>query len=189
MAQNAIEVQQAVFGPNGMFRIPKFELKSNEKVLLMGPSGCGKTSFLEFLAGFREGTATKLAVASHSVVFQDLNLVEEFSLRENLDLELDTASAESGLQTLAALDLKLSPKSLVKTMSKGEQQRLAVVRALGKHSTLILADEPTSHLDRLRADRVMEMIVKSSRAALIVSHDTHLERFFDRVIDFEGLTK
>src|SRR4051812_24858051 len=126
MSENLIEIQDLAFGPNQIFKIPFFELKKGERVLLMGPSGCGKTSFLEFLAGFRKGIAKRVHVdPHHRVVFQDLNLIEDFSIFENLKLELDGQDLEQVLVWLKRLDFNLPTNSIVKKLSKGEQQRLA----------------------------------------------------------------
>src|SRR3978361_2210435 len=101
MSEKLIEIQDLAFGPNQIFKIPRFELKKGERVLLMGPSGCGKTSFLEFLAGFRKGTAKRIHVAPHHrVVFQDLNLIEDFSVYENLKLELSEPNLKRALPWL-----------------------------------------------------------------------------------------
>src|SRR5258708_6485994 len=105
MSEKLIEVEDLAFGPNQLFKIPRFELKKGERVLLMGPSGCGKTSFLEFLAGFRRGTAKRVHVApDHRVVFQDLNLIGDFSVHENLRLELSNENLVQALQWLKRLD-------------------------------------------------------------------------------------
>lgn len=190
MSEKLIEVEDLTFGPNQLFKIPRFEIKKGERVLLMGPSGCGKTSFLEFLAGFRKGSAKRVHVApEHRVVFQDLNLIEDFSVYENLRLELTQENLTQALQWLKRLDFDLPVSTLVKRLSKGEQQRVAVVRALAKNDELLLADEPTSHLDRHRADKLMALLKERVHTALVVSHDDHLKRFFDRTMLFEELTK
>lgn len=190
MAEKLIDVQDLAFGPNQVFKIPHFELKKGERVLLMGPSGCGKTSFLEFLAGFRTGTAKRIHVApGHRVVFQDLNLIEDFSVYENLKLELQGQDLDRALKWLERMDFSVPTSTLVKKLSKGEQQRVAVVRALAKNDELLLADEPTSHLDRQRADKLMDLLHECAATALVVSHDDHLKRFFDRTILFEDLTQ
>ena len=190
MSEKLIELQDLSFGPKQSFKIPRFELKKGERVLLMGPSGCGKTSFLEFLAGFRKGNAKRVHVEPHHrVVFQDLNLIEDFSVHENLQLELGKQDLERALDWLKRLDFDISTNTLVKKLSKGEQQRVAVVRALAKNDKLLLADEPTSHLDRHRADKLMALLRERAATALVVSHDDHLKRFFDRTILFEELTQ
>lgn len=188
-SENVIEIKNAKFGPNNSFQVTEFRLAKNEKVLLMGPSGCGKTSFLEFLAGVREGSAQKLKVPTPSVVYQDLNLVEDFSIDENLALELPKMAREEAYDQLKSLGLEKSRGMVVKKLSKGEQQRVAVVRALFQNKDVLLADEPSSHLDRKRAEELMTVITKRAKSALVVSHDHHLERFFDRVIQFEELLR
>ncbi len=188
MSQSLIEVHDLSFGENAVFGIPKFELAKGEKILLMGPSGCGKTTFLEFLAGFRKASAKKKLVASTpSVIFQDLNLIDEFSVRENLNVELNPEQVSRALEWLKQVDFSVPASALVKRLSKGEQQRVASVRALAKGRDLLLADEPTSHLDRHHADQLISLLVKTSNTALVVSHDTHLEHFFDRVVLFEEI--
>jgi NitT/TauT family transport system ATP-binding protein len=188
MSQLAIDVEDIHF-QDAEIHVPRFELKRGEKVLLMGPSGCGKTSFLEFLAGFREAKWQKREILdSPSVVFQDLNLIEEFSINENLKIELEAEQIKKAYKWLGGLEFSIPQSVLVKRLSKGEQQRLSVVRALAK-SRFILADEPTSHLDRHRADKLIGLIAEIAETALIVSHDAHLSQFFDRVVMFEELLR
>lgn len=190
MAEILLEVQDFSFGVQPLFRVPRFKLEKGEKVLLMGPSGCGKTSFIEFIGGHRPAQAKSLRVNSPaSFVFQDLNLIDEFSIRENLALELSREQMARALEWLAGLDFDSNRDPRVSTLSEGEQQRVSVVRALAAGRELILADEPTSHLDRGLADRLMALIKKHANSALVVSHDEHLKRFFDRVVLFEDISK
>jgi ABC-type lipoprotein export system ATPase subunit len=189
MPESLISARDLRFGPDHSYRVSQFELKPGEKVMLIGPSGCGKTTFLEFLAGFRAGSAEKMHIhPSMGFIFQDLNLIENFSVRENLALELAAEAQEQAMRWLEELDFAPSENAIIKTISKGEQQRVAAVRALAKRPELLLADEPTSHLDRVRAEKLIGLLTKAARTALVVGHDPNLERFFDRVISFEKLT-
>lgn len=188
MSDILLEVRDFNFADR--IRIPRFEVRKGEKVLLMGPSGCGKTSFLEVIGGHRPAGSTRLKLdGPPSFVFQDLNLIDEFSVRENLAIELPPAQIIRALDWLAALDFDIKRNPPVKKLSEGEQQRIAVVRALATGRDLLLADEPTSHLDRGLADRLMSLVQKTARSTLVVSHDDRLKRFFDRVVLFEDIAR
>ncbi len=195
---------------------PDVSLDCGEKVLINGISGSGKTTFLNLIAGaikIQDGEI-ELAVNKYSTtsssdldrvradhigyVFQTLNLIPFLSVLENIALGVKFSKS----RTLNVGNIDQEAKRLVESLgldrnvlnspvnnlSIGQQQRVAVARALLGKPNLILADEPTSALDVESTKRFLKELVQtfdpSSQAILMVSHDLSLAPYFDTVIDF-----
>lgn len=157
----------------------KFEIDLAERTLLNASSGKGKTTFIALLYGLRNdynGSAyifdediktfnadawTKIRRSTFSIIFQDLQLLPQLSLVDNLkikhilgsDLTMDEIIT---LITHLGLGDKLNQKC--GTLSYGQQQRVAIVRALIPNFKYLMMDEPFSHLDKENADLAMELI-------------------------------
>ena len=215
-----IENLEFEYGP-GRFRlcIPDLQIEAGTRMAFVGPSGSGKTTLLRLLAGIvtpQSGTVTvgevpvnELADAGRRAfrirhigfVFQDFRLVEHLDVRENILLpyRLNDAlpvydSIESQVKQQAErLDLADKLDSPVDELSQGEQQRVAICRALLPRPDLLLADEPTGNLDPKNKDRILDQLfqqVESAEATLVmVTHDHALLDRFDRVIDFTKFQK
>ncbi len=191
------------------------DIAAGELVGIFGPSGSGKSTFL-MLAGLLENpTAGEVWLGGERVshagadldalretrrrrigfVFQKANLIPFLSAVENVALSLelaDVAPADArahGRRLLAALDLAHRADSLPAKLSGGEQQRVAVARALANAPPLILADEPTAALDSVRGRQVMEIFrrIAGTRGAavLVITHDPRSTDLFDRIVHFE----
>ncbi|MDQ0305138.1 ABC transporter ATP-binding protein [Ancylobacter polymorphus] len=191
------------------------DVAAGELVGIFGPSGSGKSTFL-MLAGLLENpTSGEVWLAGQRVshagadldalreirrrrigfVFQKANLIPFLSAVENVALALeiaDVAPADArahGRRLLAALDLAHRAESLPARLSGGEQQRVAVVRALANAPPLILADEPTAALDRVRGRQVMEIFRRIAAAhgtaVVVITHDPRSTDLFDRIVHFE----
>ena len=205
----------------GRFRlcIPDLQIDAGTRMAFVGPSGSGKTTLLRLLAGIvtpQAGTVTvgevpvnELADAGRRAfrirhigfVFQDFRLVEHLDVRENILLpyRLNDAlpvydSIESQVKQQAErLDLADKLDSPVDELSQGEQQRVAICRALLPRPDLLLADEPTGNLDPKNKDRILDQLfqqVESAEATLVmVTHDHALLDRFDRVVDFTKFQK
>lgn len=189
------------------------EALDGELVLLLGPSGCGKTTLLSCLAGLLTPAAgtvtvgdtevnslTGAALAEYrrhgvGVVFQAFNLIPSLSARENVAAPLRLAGtrrreanarAEELLQRVGLEDrMGHRPGKL----SGGEQQRVAIARALVHDAPLVVADEPTAHLDYVQVESVLELIRElavSGRLLIVATHDDRLVPFADRVIDLSS---
>ena len=186
------------------------EAHDGELVLLLGPSGCGKTTLLSCLAGLLTPRAGRVEVGQTDVtalegaalseyrrhgvgvVFQAFNLIPSLSARENVAAPLQLAGTRRRDANLRAQQL-LERVGLTERMrhrpgalSGGEQQRVAIARALVHDPPLIVADEPTAHLDYVQVEAVLVLIRElavSGRLVVVATHDDRLRPLADRVID------
>lgn len=167
--------------------------QKNQQVEIIAPSGSGKTSLIHFLYGMRydykgriligqqsvtDANADELAVIRQSrlsVVFQDLRLFPQLTIEDNLLLQNNITPflpAEEIKELLNRLGVSSKWNQLAKYCSYGEQQRIAIVRALSKPFDFLLLDEPFSHLDENNSVLALELIreqVKARNAALILA--------------------
>jgi lipoprotein-releasing system ATP-binding protein len=185
-------------------------VQSGEIVALLGPSGSGKSTMLQavgLLEGGFGGTieiagtdASKLPSSARTAlrrnhlgfVYQFHHLLPDFNAEENVVLPQlvagkDRASAaERARELLGALGLSQRFGHRPSQLSGGEQQRVAVARALANKPQLVLADEPTGNLDEATADKVLaqflEMVRGQGSAALVATHNERLARKVDRVV-------
>ena len=189
-----------------VLEIPEFKVQSGEKVFLFGPSGSGKTTFLELLAGILQPQTGQIKVAGTNlvglssaqkdqfraqhmgIIFQQFNLIPYLNVKENIDLPFlfnekpkDEVLQEKVLTRLGLLPFK---NKVVNELSTGQQQRVAVVRALSTKPQLIIADEPTSALDYDQREKFLALLFDlcdEQKATLIfVSHDRSIEKLFSR---------
>jgi lipoprotein-releasing system ATP-binding protein len=186
------------------------EIQPGEIVALLGPSGSGKSTMLQAI-GLLEGgfsgvieiagtDASKLSGDERTAlrrdhlgfVYQFHHLLADFNALENVVLPQLVAGTERSRADARATEL-LSALGLAKRLdhrpsqlSGGEQQRVAVARALANRPELVLADEPTGNLDEATADRVLEEFLKLVRgqgsSALIATHNERLASRMDRVV-------
>lgn len=176
---------------------------------IAGPSGSGKTTLLQLIAGLDVATAgrveldfvsvleldararARLRLRSLGIVFSEHNLCPALTAEENVDLKLawlGVTSAERRARVQEALEsVGLAGKAGRRPaeLSAGEQQRAAVARALAGSPTLVLADEPTSHLDAAAAAHLTDLLVANARAAsaalVVASHDSAVLSKLDSV--------
>ena len=183
------------------------EIAEGELIVLLGPSGSGKSTLLNILGGldratsgevrFRERELTALddraltAFRRQSVgfIFQFYNLIPSLTARENVDLVREIAETPlTAEEALELVGLAGRMDHFPAQLSGGEQQRVAVARALAKRPALLLCDEPTGALDLKTGIRVLEALVEiNSRygsTTLIVTHNADVARLGDRVIHF-----
>ncbi len=188
-------------------------LAGGELTLLMGPSGSGKTTLLSVLGCMLSPTSGTVRIRGRSTsglgpeelaalrrdnvgfVFQSYHLFPTLTAAENVRLALDVRGDRSLLaqikaeKALATVGLYHKAKSFPRELSGGEQQRVAVARAIVGDASLILADEPTAALDSENGHAVMELLADiakdPSRALFIVTHDPRVMPFADRILRIE----
>jgi len=187
-----------------------FEAEDGELVVVVGPSGCGKTTLLSCLAGlltptsgsilFRGEEVTALAGQSLGlyrqrtvgVVFQAFNLIPSLTARGNVMAPLRLAhvprreAAARADELLATVDLTERANYRPGQMSGGQQQRVAIARALVHQPPLVLADEPTAHLDHIQVEGILRLVRELAtlgRLVLVVTHDDRITHIADRVIE------
>ena len=176
--------------------IAEFDLEAGSQVALEGPSGTGKTTFLHLiagiltpdagtirlngtdLAGLKEPARDRLRATSIGYIFQTFNLLQGFTCLENVLLGMsfgpgiDRRRAE---ELLRRVGLEGRLDHFPRQLSTGQQQRVAVARALANRPGLVLADEPTGNLDPVSAGASLTLIretcAENGAALLLVSHD------------------
>ncbi|MCA3721906.1 ABC transporter ATP-binding protein [Phenylobacterium sp.] len=183
------------------------DIAEGELIVLLGPSGSGKSTLLNILGGLDRATSGEVAFRGTSLtrlddrgltayrrrnvgfIFQFYNLIPSLTARENIDLVREIA--DQPLPAEEALDLVgLSARMdhFPAQLSGGEQQRVAVARALAKRPTLLLCDEPTGALDLQTGVRVLEALVEINgrygSTTLVVTHNADVARLGTRVIHF-----
>ena len=186
------------------------DLVRGEAVALVGRSGCGKSTLLNVLAGIDRPDAGEVSVAGTLLtalderrrtlfrrrhigfVFQFFNLIPTLTVRENLLLPLelggqcDAAGRAGAAELLGAVGLAGRETSYPEQLSGGEQQRLAVARAVVHRPALLLADEPTGNLDSETGLVIMELLLGLVRrhelSLLWVTHSAELAALADRTL-------
>lgn len=182
---------------------------ANELTLLVGPSGCGKTTLLTIVTGLMEPTAGTVEVFDRNVeamsarekiafrgktlgfIFQDHNLLPSLTAAENVAVPLllfgepRKQARTRAAEVLDRVGLADRVDAYPRTLSGGEQQRVAVARALVHRPSLIVADEPTASLDLEKGRTVMALLrevgVGDGRAVIVVTHDTRIFDYGDRI--------
>jgi putative ABC transport system ATP-binding protein len=184
------------------------EVPAGQFVAIAGPSGSGKSTLLGLIAGLDRPTAGRIEVAGVVVteldedalarfrldhvgyVFQSFHLVPTLSALENVAVPLELggdADAEARARALLAeVGLAERAHHYPVQLSGGEQQRVAVARALARRPPLLLADEPTGNLDSATGKQIIDLLVGANRrlgrTLVLVTHDPALAAHADRVI-------
>jgi len=191
-----------------------FEGDDGQLVVLLGPSGCGKTTMLSCLAGllkpasgsihFNNEEVTALhggalaAYRRHSVgvVFQAFNLIPSLSARANVMVPLRLAGVprkearERATALLARVGLTERINHRPAQMSGGQQQRVAIARALVQDPPLVLADEPTAHLDYIQVEGILRLLrdlARPGRMVVVATHDERITNLADKVVELVPL--
>lgn len=195
--------------------IPKWSVEEAEKVAILGPSGSGKTTFLYALAGLIPITTGKITVCDNSLgemseaqrdrfrsrhigfIYQNFNLLQGFNAMENVLIGMtfsprkpDPKEAEHLLKEVGLSHrLRYHPSQL----SSGEQQRVAVARALANRPKLLLADEPTASLHPVNKEDVLKLLLnmcdKYHCTLIVVTHEREVISHFDRTVAFLELNQ
>lgn len=195
--------------------IPEFKVQKGELTALFGPSGSGKSTFLHIISGLLKASGGQITVAGSELnmlgeverdrfrarsigyIFQSFNLLNGLSALENVMLGAALAGKNTGQDQarslLAEVGLEHRMNNRPHQLSIGEQQRVAVARAIIHAPELILADEPTGSLDPARSMEIIDLLenmVKRHGCTLIaVSHDMNVVNRFPRKVVFADLNK
>ncbi len=201
--------------------IEQFQLQRGRHLFIQGASGCGKTTLLNLLSGINQTDSGSVRVlgqelnalnalqrdrfrADHlGVIFQQFNLLPYLNILDNVALpcsfsrrrrqkagDIDTAAQ----QMLEELQIPVSMFNRhVMDLSVGQQQRVAVARALIGNPELVIADEPTSALDSDNRDSFIELLFRRATehesTLIFVSHDQHLASHFDNRINLVDINR
>lgn len=173
-------------------------VKPGEKVAIIGRSGAGKSTLLNILGGLEKQTSgTVTRPQNIGFVFQQYHLMPELSVLENVRLPLmakrnaarAASGAERAVELLEKVGLKDRMQHLPGELSGGEQQRVALCRALVTDPELVLADEPTGNLDAWTGAGILKILseLSASRtfALVMVTHSPEAAAVCDRVLTLE----
>jgi putative ABC transport system ATP-binding protein len=188
-------------------------INERELVLILGPSGSGKSTLLSLLGCLIYPTSGSLHVDGQDVsilnqrslaslrlrsigfVFQNFNLFSPLTAEENVLIPLQLLKVgaieahKRALEALRLVGMEDKRRSLPKRLSGGEQQRIAIARALVSSPKMILCDEPTASLDKASLEIVMNKLKSlsiSGKAVAVVTHDPRLRKYADRVIELKN---
>ena len=188
-----------------------FEVKEREFVAIIGKSGSGKTTLLHMLGGLDTPTSGSVTVGGTALetldndrlavfrrrkvgfIFQQYNLIPDLNVYDNIlfPLELDGARIDRKFIDYLLETLHISDKKemLPSMLSGGEQQRVAIIRALAARPAIILADEPTGNLDTGAAYEVISLLKDLAKqyrqTLLVITHDPDIARMADRMVRIE----
>jgi putative ABC transport system ATP-binding protein len=186
-----------------------------EFVALMGPSGSGKSTLLQLLGGLDQPTAgqvvfegqdisrlsddeaTRLRRERTGFVFQAFNLIPLLDVRENVALPFTIAGVDPGkgdaalriAEVIGLVELRGKERHRPDQLSAGEQQRVAVARALVTRPAILLADEPTGNLDYTTGGEILDALWRScedlGQTIVLVTHDAKAAAYADRILVIE----
>jgi ABC-type lipoprotein export system ATPase subunit len=201
--------------PLPILNIRAFSLAAGEQAVLMGRSGCGKTTLLHVIAGISrpdsglvqiDGTdITRLSEAGRDrfradklgYVFQTFNLLPGFSALENVLLGMSFAGnrtdSSRARRLLERVGLANRMTHRPAALSVGEQQRVAVARALANRPKLLLADEPTANVDAGHQQQIIDLVRETCQeekvSLLLVTHTPEVSEQFSRVERLEDFNQ
>jgi putative ABC transport system ATP-binding protein len=199
----------------GDLRVPALQgvdidIKKGEMVSIMGPSGCGKTTLLNCLSGIDDPTKGKIVIEGKSLgdmsdnqkteyrakrigfIFQAYNLFPVLTTAENVEMPLLLAGVKikearkRAIEVIEQVGLGGMDGKMPSELSGGEQQRVAVARALVNKPAIVFGDELTGNLDTETSDQVMELVKeqneKNKQTFVIVTHDSKVGDMAHRVL-------
>ena len=195
--------------------IPRFEVASGEQMVLVGRSGCGKTTLLHVIAGITRADAGDIIIDNINIavrseagrdliraaklgyVFQTFNLLPGFTAEENVMLGMTFASGKydpgRARHLLDRVGLSHRRTHQPAALSVGEQQRVAVARALANRPSLLLADEPTANIDPRNQQMIIDLIRDTCReekvSLILVTHSLEVAGQFQRVDRLETINR
>lgn len=206
------------FSVNGkllpILRVNHWSMEAGERIALIGPSGSGKSTLLHLLSGVIAVDSGEITVAGHAIhqyteaqrdsyraeqigyIFQDFHLISSLTARQNVELVLPKEwnkkqRREQIDNWFEKVGLQDRQDHVPGQLSRGQQQRVAIVRALIGKPQLILADEPTGSLDWETAREIMTLLLSlcetEKRTLVTVTHDLHLAELYPKQIHISEL--
>ena len=187
----------------GNFQVIKklnLSVDHNQNIFLFGPSGCGKSTILNLISGLDSSDSGEIyfdgkLVKNHfdllkddiGIIFQDHYLISELNIFDNIKLKSnDMRKIE---KILSYFNLSQFKFKYPNQLSNGQKQRVCVARSLVNSPKLLIADEPTSYLDKENANLVIDLILNSSKkfnlSTIIASHDISFRPLFDKSYTIE----
>ena len=187
------------------------QFNSGELTMIVGPSGCGKTTLISIIGGILEPDSGKINVYGKKIhkmtddektdfrkdnigfIFQHHNLIPTLTVKENVAVPLLIQGRNSTdeidkrvMNLINKFGIDHRADYYPKEISGGEQQRVAVARALVTRPRLVICDEPTASLDSKAGKAVVQMLkdiaIEENKCVIVVSHDTRIFKFADRII-------
>lgn len=201
-----------------LLSIPQLQIESGQRAAIVGPSGSGKTTLLNLIGGIvvplrgrillgneditrlNDGERREFRVRRIGMVFQQFELIEYLSVLDNILLPFSVGARTSDMRMARELARTLANQvgmadklgRYPNQLSQGEQQRVAICRALVTDPSLILADEPTGNLDPRNKQKILEILFEAcdqrGLTMLLVTHDMQILDGFQRVINFQDFT-
>ena len=211
---NIIEIKKVCksYGQNGqkleVLKNVDLDVKYGEFVAVLGPSGSGKSTLLNLIGGLDDYDSGEIFIDGYNYkglsekkmaeyrrrkigfVFQSFNLIPTLNVTENILLPLVFDKKKLDIEycdeLLKLLDVYEKKNAMPNKLSGGEQQRVAIVRALINKPEIILADEPTGNLDTKSGQKVMELFVKCVKkygnTLIMITHNEEIAMMADRII-------
>lgn len=188
-----------------------FQVEEGEFIAIIGPSGSGKSTLLHSIAGLEKPTSgnvyfydkdiykmnkkelTILRRQKIGIIYQFYNLIPTLNVEENITLpiELDRKKIDTKKldEIIKFLGLEKRKKHLPNELSGGQQQKVAIGRALMINPTIILADEPTGNLDSKSSEEIMKVLKKANKdykqTIIMITHNLEIAKLADRIIKIE----
>lgn len=213
------DVKKSFTQPDGtqihVLDIEDFRAQAGEQVVIVGHSGCGKTTLLHVIAGISrpdsgrvlidgwdtpvlsEADRDQFRAAKIGYVFQTFNLLPAFSALENVMIGMafadGRADRDRALQLLDRVGLSHRLTHKPAQLSVGEQQRVAVARAMANRPKILLADEPTANVDSGNQQQVIDMLrgacEEENVVLLLVTHSPEVAKQFERIERLEEINR
>ena len=199
------------YGPDVTLSYPDLKVDGGQELVISGPSGVGKTTLLHFMAGLlrpargevrygdvlvnalNESGRDRFRAATVGYVFQDFHLMHGYSALENVLLGLGLAGIRGpaartrAAEVLTQLGLGRRLRHSPRQLSTGERQRVALARAVAHRPALLLADEPTAHLDPSRGGEAVALLRHTAQelgaTLVVVSHDPAVVNAFEQRLE------
>jgi len=194
------------YDDSNAFHIPELSLSAGENLLVLGQSGSGKTTFLNIIGGLLQPITGEVYINNTSIyklkgsgldkfrgnnigiVFQKPHILTALTVRENLQLAAYFGGNNNDKIDYILKELNIDHKAGSKThhLSEGEAQRVSIARALVNTPKVILADEPTSSLDDINAEKVIALLQdqakKMNAVLIVVTHDQRVKNHISNQI-------